>query len=343
MRLPNGYGSVYKLSGNRRRPWIARKTREWSEDGKQLFEIIGYYATKAEALQALAEYNDNPYDLEMSRVTFTEIYERFMKDNFDEDTNRSTLKNYTTAYNLSKRLHKMRMADIRPFHMQQVLDTCDTHNAAKRAHLLYQRMYKWCMEHDAIKKNYADRVKVKQVPEPSKKSAFTAEEIQVLWDNLESQPYIGVILILIYSGVRISELLDLKKEDVHLQDQWFMVQESKTNAGIREVPIADKVLPIWQSFIEKSKCNYAITTIDGGKFTYDNFRKRYWTPLLENLNIQHNIHETRHSFISQLVIAGVNQTIIKKIVGHKSIMSMTEKVYTHIEMTELIKAVNLIP
>ena len=216
MKLPNGYGTVYKLSGTRRRPWIARKTRAWTEEGKQLFDIIGYYPTKTEALQALAEYNDNPYDLNLARTTFAEVYERWIEDTFDESTNRSTIKNYSTAYKNSEKLHNMTMADLRPHHMQQIIDECDNYNAAKRAKLLYQRMYRWCMEHDAIKKNYADLLKVKQVNEPTKKRAFTSEEIKLLWDNLEVQPYIGIILILIYSGVRISELLGLKLEDVHL-------------------------------------------------------------------------------------------------------------------------------
>ena len=37
MNLPNGFGSVYKLSGKRRRPWVARKTTGWTfneEKGK---------------------------------------------------------------------------------------------------------------------------------------------------------------------------------------------------------------------------------------------------------------------------------------------------------------------
>ena len=62
MRLPNGYGSVYKLSGNRRKPYIARRTIGWDDNGKQLYANIGYYRTRAEALQALAAFNDNPYD-----------------------------------------------------------------------------------------------------------------------------------------------------------------------------------------------------------------------------------------------------------------------------------------
>ena len=43
-----------------------------------------------------------------------------------------------------------------------------------------------------------------------------------------------------------------------------------------------------------------------------------------------------------LVSANVNHTIIKKIVGHKSKMDLTEKVYTHINPKELVNAINKI-
>lgn len=61
-----------------------------------------------------------------------------------------------------------------------------------------------------------------------------------------------------------------------------------------------------------------------------------------SLGMNHTIHETRHTCISQLVQKNANQTVIKKIVGHKSIMNLTEKVYTHIEIQELINTINLI-
>ncbi len=67
MRLPNGYGSVTKLSGNRRKPYLARITRGWITDqtGKTIQNRvpIGTFKTKKEALQALAEYGASPYDI----------------------------------------------------------------------------------------------------------------------------------------------------------------------------------------------------------------------------------------------------------------------------------------
>lgn len=52
--------------------------------------------------------------------------------------------------------------------------------------------------------------------------------------------YVQIVLMLIYSGVRVSELLDLKRENVHIDEHYFNVVESKTENGIRIVPIVDK-------------------------------------------------------------------------------------------------------
>lgn len=57
MRNPNGYGSVYKLSGRRRKPYAARITLGFKpENGHPIYKFIGYYKTRAEAERALAEY-----------------------------------------------------------------------------------------------------------------------------------------------------------------------------------------------------------------------------------------------------------------------------------------------
>ena len=73
MKLPNKYGSVYKLPGNRRKPWAVRKTKSWffdeNEKLKRTYEYIVYYETRPEALQALAEYNKNPFAIQ-SEITF---------------------------------------------------------------------------------------------------------------------------------------------------------------------------------------------------------------------------------------------------------------------------------
>lgn len=67
----------------------------------------------------------------------------------------------------------------------------------------------------------------------------------------------------------------------------------------------------------------------------------YWMPLVETLYMQHRPHDTRHTCISMLTVAGVDDKVIKKIVGHKG-QSVTEVVYTHFEIEELLDAINRI-
>ena len=68
MRLPNSYGAVIKLKGKRRKPFAIRKTVGYNSDGSQIRKFIGYYATRNEALQELALFNENPYDIEYKSI-----------------------------------------------------------------------------------------------------------------------------------------------------------------------------------------------------------------------------------------------------------------------------------
>lgn len=65
------------------------------------------------------------------------------------------------------------------------------------------------------------------------------KQIDILW-SLKDDKYYLVILIMIYTGVRIDELLSLKKENIHLEEHYFDVIKSKTENG----PISDYIYPL---------------------------------------------------------------------------------------------------
>lgn len=72
MKLPNGYGSISKLSGNRRKPYIVRK-----HIGNSKYLIIGYYPTKEDALSALVEYNNAKHSTHDCRHTVASLLDRY--------------------------------------------------------------------------------------------------------------------------------------------------------------------------------------------------------------------------------------------------------------------------
>ncbi len=63
---------------------------------------------------------------------------------------------------------------------------------------------------------------------------------------------------------------------------------------------------------------------------------------MEQLSLSHKPHDTRHTCITMLTEAHVDQTMIKKIVGHAGAMTLTERVYTHLDIQTLVDEINKI-
>jgi integrase len=329
---------------------MVRKTAGWEYDAKkdkmvQKYLVIGYVSTKAEGLQMLAEYNQNPFDVKASKVTFQAVYEQWAKAKFPT-ISKSNVHGYDASYRVCGTLYNRVFKDIRLVDLQFVVDSCGkNYPTLKKLKGLFSQLYDYAMKNDICNKDYSEYVDILRYkdknPDKRDRSKFEKEEIDRLW-AMADDPYYQIILMLVYNGCRISELLDLKKENVHLDEQYFDVVSSKTDNGVRKVPIADKVLPFYQTWFDSSDCEYLLHTPEQKHFTYRNYYDSYWTPLMEQLGMEHRPHDTRHTCISMLAEAHVDQTMIKKIVGHSGAMTLTERVYTHLDIEALVEAINQI-
>ena len=83
MRLPNGFGNINKLSGNRRKPYRARLFDGYTDDGKRIYKTLGYYEKYTDAYTALADYHRDPYDIQ-SDVTFAELFDKWSAVKFEK-------------------------------------------------------------------------------------------------------------------------------------------------------------------------------------------------------------------------------------------------------------------
>ena len=349
LKLPNGYGTISKLSGNRRKPWRVRKTDGWDiVDGKlkQKFINIGCYETKSLALQALADYNKNPYNLHHDSITFEEVYEKWSDEHYEKISDKGAL-DYKAAFNSCQKIHKMKFVDIKLDHLQKIVDDSGKNTPTlKKVKVLFGLMFDYAVKHEIVNKDKRDMVRYVDISKPGNPNAFdrkpfSKNEVEKLWEVADSNEYIPIILMLIYTGLRISEFLDLKKTEVNLEERWFKVLESKTDAGIRTVPIAKKVLPFFEYWMNKNNCEFLISTPNGEHFDYRNYYDSYWKPLMQMLKFTHTPHSTRYTCISFLTTAKVDERFIQKIVGHKG-QNVTRQVYTHLEIQELIQEIDKI-
>ncbi len=349
MKMGNGIGTVYKLSGNRRKPYIVRKTVGWEFDEetgrhKQVYVTIGYASTRAKGLEMLMEYNQNPYDIEASKKTFAEVYEKWSAQKFPT-ISASNVKGYQASYKCCEVLHDRIFKDLKLSDLQGVVDNCGkNYPTLRKLKVLLNQMYEYAMKYELCNKDYSEYVDILKFkdknPNKTDRSPFSEEEINALWVQ-ENNIYAQTVLMLIYSGVRVSELLDLKRSNVNIEEHCFKVVESKTNSGIRVVPIHDRTFPIFKKWYDEG-CEYLIHTTDRKHFTYRNYYDSYWTPVMELIGCSHKPHDTRHTCVSMMTAKEVNPTLIKKIIGHSGAMSLTEKVYTHVNVKELLEAINRI-
>lgn len=366
MRNPNGYGSISKLPGKRRKPIRVRITVGWeiidkatgevlgtrrSTEGipedllaniklKQLYKPIGYFKTRPEAMLALAEYHKNPHSFDVPTVTFTEIFNKWSEEKYTK-TSHSSVNGYNAAYKLSSSLYEMVFVDIRKSHMQAVIDNCNKgYGTRKKIKVLFNQLYKYAMENDIVVKDYSAYVVIGKNESESNRKPFTQEEIQILFDNVNRMDFIDTILIMIYTGLRIGELLLIETANVDLENR-TMKGGLKTEAGKnRIIPINKKILPFIAKR-QKEGHKYLIVNHENNLMKYWNYKEEKWAKIIEQLEMEHLPHDCRHTFATLMDNAGANKVSIKRIMGHSS-TDITDKVYTHKDIEELIKAIDLI-
>lgn len=341
MRLPNGYGSVYKLPGNRRRPWVACKTTGWSEDGKQLRYIIGYYKTRALAMTALAEYNKNPIG-ERGDITLGQLYDEWAKSKYPKLSTK-TVQTYETAWKHLSVLDQYKFKDIKTSHLQELIDNMDekelSYSSIHKVKVLAGLLYKHAMADDITDKNYAQLIELPE-RDTKEKPTFTDIEIKAIEKLAAADKWANSILMLIYTGMRVGELLKLTKFNVDIKNM-IITGGGKTEAGKnRIIPVHPKI----QKYIEawyNSDSDYLINK-EGKQIRVDYYRAYLYYPTLERAGVRKlTPHICRHTFASLMKRAKVDNVYIQKLIGHAS-YATTADIYTHPEITELRKAIEML-
>ncbi len=336
MRNPNGFGSVHYLGKGRRKPYRARITVGW-EDGKQVYKTIGYAETRRAGLQMLADYHNSPYNVERDKITFADMFKKWCeaKENKLEPKNFNA---YQLAYKFCEPIHNSKFLELRKPQLQKMMDSIDKSLPTKRKikSLLHQ-MYELAMDMDVVNKDYSTGIELTSEAEVLERVPFSQEEIDKLWELSKTDKFARIVLILIYTGVRINELLTLKIEDIHL-DEHYAIGGSKTKAGKgRVIAFADKIYPfICELYDENNKV--LILSARGGTMTYKVFRTR-WVKFMEEHKFNHLIHDTRVTFASLAHVVGMNELNLKRLLGHSNDGNITHH-YIKTDIQLLLDEVN---
>lgn len=323
MRLPNGFGQIKKLSGKRRKPYaVYPPTKDYKDNGQAVqSKALGYFATYNEAYNCLSEYNKNPYDVETRSLTFAEVYELFKADKFNgrKQYSKSTANSYTTAYNNCKSLHNEVYRLLKTSDYQTVIDNCTLkHSSLELILILFKQVEKFAIAHDITDKSYAQYAQISIADDDEHGVPFTEAELTVLWSNTDD-PIVRQILVLCYSGFRVSAYQSIK------------IENGCFNGGVKNEQ-SKRLVPIHSAIAKWS--NEVV-----GLVAYS-FRNNMYETLSKLKIERHTPHDCRHTFSWLLSSAGVDDFTRHLLMGHTIPGDVEAKVYTHKTIEELTKAIN---
>lgn len=340
MRKPNGYGSIKKLSGNRRRPYVFVV----SVNGKQ--KPVEYFPTQLEAEIFAADYNKLHFhrSLPNPQITLAELYYRWLPAHTTNTSpSKSTLDSYTNSFKHLWPLQYESIQSLKYVDYQKILDSMRksglSYSSLKKVRSLISLLEKYAIKLELINKSYAPLLSIGKNKAVRPHHPFSRQKINRLWSH-SADIGVDTVLLLLYTGMRVGEMLNLQKSDVNLRNGYIRITKSKTISGIRVIPIHHRILYLVTNRM-KSVGSYLITDSNGNQFNYSRYCS-LWRSVMHTIRADtHTTHDCRHTVATLLDNAGANETAKRRILGHAG-GDVTERVYTHKGLRQLRKCIELL-
>ncbi|WP_342404966.1 tyrosine-type recombinase/integrase [Brevibacillus sp. FSL K6-2834] len=245
-------------------------------------------------------------------------------------------------YNCPPYLEDIQLADLEAY--LSWLKEEKGYAPASRSRNLYtlRSFYNYCYKKELVVRNIA--LSLENIKLPHKERQYLSEEeVNELVQAIDHDLIRLVVKFLYFTGLRISECLNLTVDDVDLERQMVHVRGGKGNKD-RVVPLSEKIVPPLRAYLEKKRpqgTDRFFATEKTGKLSAvyvnsvlaDATTKLGWKKTV-------TAHILRHSFASQLVKKDVNIVNISKLLGHSSIK--VTSVYTHANTNQLKEAVSVL-
>lgn len=247
----------------------------------------------------------------------------------------SAVKSYHIAFKHISNISDMPITDIHFQHLQNVINSMHvkglSYSSCKKVRTLLNQLFNYAIIKDYSITNYALHLNLGPNIPTIQRKVFTRQQINKLWAIDTS--YSHMILILLYTGFRIGELLNLRKQDINRRSSYLIVSHAKTKAGEgRIIPIHHRIMPLIEQLYTNTD-DYLFT------ISYTTFHKHF-QDIMKQLNCKHTIHDTRHTFAS-LLDSVASPNALRSLLGHKQ-GDITTRVYTHKTIRELRKAIELL-
>ncbi|MFN3692299.1 MAG: site-specific tyrosine recombinase/integron integrase [Fervidobacterium sp.] len=171
-------------------------------------------------------------------------------------------------------------------------------------------------------------------------SFLTSEEIRAMINSFDDEKrlkYKAIISVLYFCGLRVSELCNLRVDDVSFYPPYVKVVMGKGNKD-RLVPISETLVPLLEMYVEKYRPKIYFFENKGNPL-HPSTVFRIVKRAAKKVGITKHIHPhtLRHSFATHLIMNNVNVKIVQELLGHSNLS--TTSIYLHVADKEKFDAV----
>ncbi|MDA8158692.1 MAG: tyrosine-type recombinase/integrase [Deltaproteobacteria bacterium] len=274
---------------------------------------------------------------------FKEVFTEYTKQRKEKIRER-TASNHFLPILSNKEIINITPIDIKNYQFQRKLEIISLEkNIGKRESeinfrsvnyeiAILRNFFNYCIEKEIIDKNPASGIK--KLNELSRLKTLSNEDIDKLIAGATNKLTKDLITFLIYTGCRKGEALNLKWDDVDLQNDVIAIKGTKTKFD-RYIPISKPLKALLVS-IQKNQDSLYIFERNGTKLT--DFKHSFHTACRKAGLKDLRIHDLRHVFASKMVMNGTSLYITGELLGHRT-TQMTKR-YSHLVPDTLKKAVD---
>ncbi|HLI70270.1 MAG TPA: site-specific integrase [Ktedonobacteraceae bacterium] len=354
-----GEGSVFKRSGERKKPWVAQIT----QDGKKT--VVGYYKTEAEAItarnKALRDVEQGTW-VANSKQTVGEYLNYWLEHVHKPRVGETSYQDY--RYALDARIipalghiqmQKLTMHQVQMFYSKL---TDKEELGARRVHMLHSLLHgalAHAVRENLLARNVCEGVQLPRLDE-RERPALTPEQAMQMLASVQDSQLRMIVQLAVVTGLRRGELCALKWQDVdfakrylhirrnlvRLKGQGLVEKSPKTKRSRRDISLPLFVVDAlkqhqahqqevrqaagdsWQEhdlvFCKKDGTHIHVNTLD-----------RWFKKLLESANLppEMHLHDLRHSMVTILLQMGIPAHVVQEIAGHSDVKT-TLGVYAHV-------------
>lgn len=175
-------------------------------------------------------------------------------------------------------------------------------------------------------------------PKKSRKfpNVLSTNEVVLIMNSINNLKHKLAMLLIYSAGLRRSELLNLKRKDIHLDRMTIHIKGGKGKKD-RYVTLAKSVLPYLKKYLKSYNPNrWLFEGQNGGEYSASSLQRIFENALKNsNINSYATLHTLRHSYATHCVENGHNLKSVQEALGHGSLK--TTEIYLHISSDALKK------